>query len=111
MSQGHVQGYMFRAAFMKRVPLFMRDFLENIVLCLVAAGVETTSKRFTDRIAVSWRHTLTSQIHSKYFNNMVMPGTCRQLCVPASATPVQSRLHQLTPSWLLSLIQSATQYR
>lgn len=56
---------------MKRVPLFMRDFLENVVLCVVAAGVETSSKRFTDRIAVTWRQILTSSVHQKYFQNMV----------------------------------------
>lgn len=67
------QGYMFRAAFMKRVPLFLRDFLENVGLCIVAAGVETTAKRFTDRIAVRWRKVLTERVHRKYFSNMVRP--------------------------------------
>lgn len=75
------QGYMFRAAFLRKVPLFVRDFLENVLLCLVAAGVESTSRRYLERLKLFWRSLLTERIHRQYFSNMVRP--CRErICKP-----------------------------
>ena len=62
---------MFRAAFLRKVPLFVRDFAENVLLCLVAAGVESTSRRFLERLKLFWRAKLTERIHRQYFSSMV----------------------------------------
>ena len=61
---------MFRAAFLRKVPLFVRDFAENVLLCLVAAGVESTSRRFLERLKLFWRAKLTERIHRQYFSSM-----------------------------------------
>jgi len=74
---GPVQGYMFRAAFLRKVPLFVRDFAENVLLCLLAAGVESTSRRFLERLKLFWRATLTERIHRTYFSSMVRGGRAR----------------------------------
>ena len=63
---------MFRASFMKNIPLFIRNFSENVILCIVAAGVETTSTAFTKKISLRWRELLTSTVHKTYFQNMVL---------------------------------------
>ena len=68
---GKVQGFMFRASFMKNIPLFIRNFTENVILCMVAAGVETTSTAFTKKISLHWRERLTNTVHKTYFQNMV----------------------------------------
>ncbi len=39
-----LQGYLFRAAFLRRVPLFLRNLVENIILCGVVAALESTSR-------------------------------------------------------------------
>ena len=65
-----VQGYMFRAAFLRQVPLFARDFAENVCLCLLAAGIESTAARAASSIARDWRSALTNQIHESYFDGM-----------------------------------------
>lgn len=66
-----VQGYMFRSAFLKRVPLFVRNISENVVLCLLAATVESTSKRILETVKLDWRKQLTDNIQQLYFSNMV----------------------------------------
>ena len=65
-----VQGYMFRAAFLRLVPLFVRDFAENVLLCLVAAGIESTAARVASSVARDWRSALTEQVHASYFDGM-----------------------------------------
>lgn len=67
------QGWMFRSAFLKRVPLFLRNLTENVLLCLIAAGVESTSKRVLETVILDWRKILTGRIHKLYFDNMVKP--------------------------------------
>lgn len=62
---------MFRSAFLKRVPLFLRNLTENVLLCLLAAGVESTSKRVLETVVLDWRKILTGRIHRLYFDNMV----------------------------------------
>ena len=66
-----LQGYMFRSAFLKRVPLFVRNISENVVLCLLAATVESTSKRILETVKLDWRKQLTDNIQQLYFGNMV----------------------------------------
>lgn len=76
-----MQGYMFRAAFLRKVPLFVRNFSENVLLCLVAAGVESTSRRFLERLKLFWRAKLTDRIHRQYFSSMVHPQRACEDCV------------------------------
>jgi len=65
-----LQGYLFRAAFLQRVPLFMRNLIENVLLCGLAAGLESTMKSCVSYIELSWRHLLTSKLQKKYFSDM-----------------------------------------
>ena len=78
---GAAQGYMFRAAFLRKVPLFVRNFAENVLLCAVAAGVESTSRRFLERLKLFWRAKLTERIHRQYFSSMVPPRRACRDCV------------------------------
>lgn len=65
-----LQGYLFRAAFLRRVPLFARNLIENILLCGLAAGLEATSKSWVSYMELQWRRLLTSRLHSMYFDDM-----------------------------------------
>ena len=62
---------MFRAAFLRKVPLFIRNFSENVVLCLAAAAIESTANRFLERLKLTWRDVLTRRVHAQYFAQMV----------------------------------------
>lgn len=66
-----MQGHLFRAAFLKQVPLFMRNLTENIALCLVASGLEATSRYCLAIVEQQWQRCLTERIHEDYFKNMV----------------------------------------
>ena len=68
---GAHQGYMFRSAFLRKVPLFIRNFSENVLLCLAAAAIESTANRFLQRLKLTWRGLLTSRVHRQYFSQMV----------------------------------------
>lgn len=50
----------------------MRNITENVVLCLVAAAIEATSKRVLETVKLDWRKKLTDNIHKLYFANMVL---------------------------------------
>ena len=67
---------MFRAAFLRKVPLFIRNFTENVLLCLAAAAIESTANRFLQRLKLTWRSKLTARVHQQYFSQMV---TCPAL--------------------------------
>lgn len=64
---------MFRAAFLRQVPVFLRNFSENVVLCLVAAAVESTIRRVTNQTKLHWRKALTGRMNTRYFADMVSP--------------------------------------
>ena len=66
-----LQGYLFRAAFLRRIPLFARNLVENVLLCLVASGIESSAVRWLTSIELGWRDVLTARIHKSYFLNMV----------------------------------------
>ena len=66
-----LQGYLFRAAFLRRVPLFTRNLLENVALCAVAAGLEATTRSWVSYMELQWRRLLTSRLHTAYFDEMV----------------------------------------
>ncbi|XP_057431902.1 ABC transporter D family member 1 [Lotus japonicus] len=66
-----VQGFLFRAAFLRRVPLFFRLISENILLCFLLSTIHSTSKFITGTLSLHFRKILTKLIHSHYFENMV----------------------------------------
>ncbi len=65
-----LQGYLFRAAFLQRVPLFARNLVENIALCAVASGLEATTRSWVGYLELQWRKLLTSRLHKAYFDDM-----------------------------------------
>ena len=69
-----LQGHLFRAAFLRHVPLFVRNLSENVVLCLVAATVESTARTILAHMELAWRNSLTNRMHNPYFENMVRLG-------------------------------------
>ena len=79
-----VQGHLFRAAFLRHVPLFIRNLSENVVLCLAAAAVESTAKTMLAHMELRWRRLLTSRMHTPYFENMVCLIQCH---LPAQIVP------------------------
>ncbi|KAJ6990913.1 ABC transporter D family member 1-like [Populus alba x Populus x berolinensis] len=62
-----VQGFLFRAAFLRRVPLFFRLISENILLCLLLSTMHSTSKYVTGTLSLCFRKILTKLIHAHYF--------------------------------------------
>lgn len=66
-----VQGFLFRAAFLRRVPSFMRLIAENLILCFLQSTLLSTSKYLTGTLGLRFRKILTELIHTDYFENMV----------------------------------------
>ncbi|XP_024314654.1 ABC transporter D family member 1 [Brachypodium distachyon] len=66
-----VQGYLFRSAFLRRVPTFMRLIIENLLLCFLQSTVYQTSKYLTGSLGLRFKKILTDLIHADYFENMV----------------------------------------
>ncbi|XP_052197814.1 ABC transporter D family member 1 [Diospyros lotus] len=66
-----VQGFLFRAAFLRRVPTFSRLILENLLLCFLQSTLHSTSKYITGTLSLRFRKILTKLIHAQYFQNMV----------------------------------------
>lgn len=62
-----VQGFLFRAAFLRRTPLFLRLISENIILCFMLSTMHATSKYITGALSLRFRKILTKLIHSHYF--------------------------------------------
>ncbi len=71
MHQYVSQGHLFRAAFLRRIPLFTQNLVENVLLCLVASGIESSARRWLTTLELQWRDVLTHRIHKNYFLNMV----------------------------------------
>ncbi|XP_041002944.1 ABC transporter D family member 1 isoform X2 [Juglans microcarpa x Juglans regia] len=65
-----VQGFLFRAAFLRRVPLFFRLISENILLCFLLSAMHSTSNYITGTLSLRFRKILTRLIHAHYFENM-----------------------------------------
>ncbi|CAL9173750.1 unnamed protein product [Musa hybrid cultivar] len=66
-----VQGFLFRAAFLRRVPNFLRLIVENLTLCFLQSTLYSTSKYLTGSLGLRFRKKLTDLIHADYFENMV----------------------------------------
>ncbi|KAL3681209.1 hypothetical protein R1sor_024165 [Riccia sorocarpa] len=65
-----VQGLLFRAAFLRRVTLFLRLITENLVLCLLQSTFYSTTKFLTGSLSLLFRKVLTDKIHADYFQDM-----------------------------------------
>ncbi|XP_065881144.1 ABC transporter D family member 1-like isoform X2 [Euphorbia lathyris] len=65
-----VQGFLFRAAFLRRIPLFIRLISENILLCFLVSSMNSTSKYVTGTLSICFRKILTKHIHAHYFKDM-----------------------------------------
>ncbi|KNA13617.1 hypothetical protein SOVF_115030 [Spinacia oleracea] len=65
-----VQGFLFRAAFLRRVPSFLRLIIENVILCFLLSTVHSTSNYITGTLSLRFRKILTKLIHTHYFENM-----------------------------------------
>ncbi|KZV53751.1 ABC transporter D family member 1-like [Dorcoceras hygrometricum] len=66
-----VQGFLFRAAFLRRVPLFIRLIIENIFMCFLLSALSSTSKYITGTLSLRFRKILTKVTHAQYFQSMV----------------------------------------
>lgn len=66
-----VQGFLFRAAFLRRVPIFVQLIIENITLCFAQSALYSTSKYITGTLSLRFRKILTKLIHAQYFQNMI----------------------------------------
>ncbi|XP_051143944.1 ABC transporter D family member 1-like [Andrographis paniculata] len=66
-----VQGFLFRSAFLRRVPVFLRLIIENMLLCFLLSTLNSTSKYVTGTLSLRFRKILTKITHAQYFQNMV----------------------------------------
>lgn len=73
-----VQGFLFRAAFLRRAPLFLRLISENILLCFMLSTMHSTSKYITGALSLRFRKILTKLIHSHYFEVATASSEWRQ---------------------------------
>jgi len=62
-----VQGYLFRAAFLRRVPTFTRLIIENLLLCFLQSTIYQTSKYLTGSLGLCFKKILTDLVHADYF--------------------------------------------
>ncbi|MCO5596316.1 hypothetical protein L7F22_050377 [Adiantum nelumboides] len=66
-----IQGFLFRAVFLKRIPLFCCLIAENLLLCLLQSAIYSTTRFLTGTLSLQIRKVLTDHIHAKYFSNMI----------------------------------------
>ncbi|KAG9444196.1 hypothetical protein H6P81_015536 [Aristolochia fimbriata] len=66
-----VQGFLFRAAFLRRTPTFIRLIAENLLLCFLQSTLYSTAKYLTGTLSLCFRRILTELVHTDYFQNMV----------------------------------------
>jgi hypothetical protein len=62
-----VQGYLFRATFLRRVPSFARLIIENLLLCFLQSTIYQTSKYLTGSLGLRFKKILTDLVHADYF--------------------------------------------
>lgn len=66
-----VQGFLFRAAFLRRVPTFFRLIFENVLLCFTQSTLHSTTKYITGTLSLRFRKILTKLIHDQYFQVVI----------------------------------------
>lgn len=62
-----VQGYLFRSAFLRRIPTFTRLIIENLLLCFLQSTLYQTSKYLTGSLGLRFKKILTDLVHADYF--------------------------------------------
>jgi len=62
-----VQGFLFKAAFLRRVPTFTRLIIENLMLCFLQSTLYQTSKYLTGSLSLRFKKILTDISHADYF--------------------------------------------
>lgn len=66
-----IQGFLFKSAFLRRTPVFLRNLAENILLCLTSSAIESTLTSVIRALELQWRDRLTDRLHRGYFDDMV----------------------------------------
>ncbi|GMP26106.1 hypothetical protein CsSME_00002689 [Camellia sinensis var. sinensis] len=66
-----VQGFLFRAAFLRSVPTFFHLILENLLLCFLQSTLHSTSKYIAGTLSLRFRKILTKLIHAQYFQVVI----------------------------------------
>nr|CAB3463584.1 unnamed protein product [Digitaria exilis] len=112
-----VQGFLFKAAFLRRVPTFTRLIIENLILCFFQSALYQTSKYLTGSLSLRFKKILTDIAHADYFeiDNSIMSSTVLMLCGYAirirelldvsrelSGVPDQSLNHNASPGNYIS---------
>lgn len=67
-----VQGFLFRAAFLRRAPAFVRLIAENLLLCFLQSTLFSTSKYLTGALGLRFKNILTDLVHTNYFEVIVL---------------------------------------
>jgi hypothetical protein len=62
-----VQGYLFKSAFLRRIPTFTRLIIENLLLCFLQSTLYQTSKYLTGSLGLRFKKILTDLVHADYF--------------------------------------------
>ena len=71
-----VQGFLFRAAFLGRIPVFVRLIVENLTLCFLQSTLFSTAKFLTGSLGLRFRKILTDLIHVDYFKVNEISSVC-----------------------------------
>lgn len=66
----HLQGELFKSAFLRKTPVFLQQLLQNVLLCLVSSTIESTMKTCIISLGLCWRTFLTGRIHGGYFEQL-----------------------------------------
>lgn len=67
-----VQGFLFKAAFLRRVPTFTRLIIENLILCFLQSALYQTSKYLTGSLSLRFKKILTDIAHADYFEVLLL---------------------------------------
>lgn len=67
LRMARVQGLLFRAAFLRRVPVFMRLISENLLICFLQSTIFSGSKYLTSYLGLRFKKILTDHVHADYF--------------------------------------------
>ena len=67
-----VQGFLFKAAFLRRVPTFTRLIVENLILCFLQSTLYQTSKYLTGSLSLHFKKILTDIAHADYFEVLLL---------------------------------------
>lgn len=66
----HLQGELFRSAFLRKTPVFLQQMAQNVALCLLSSTIESTMRSWITSLGLFWRKHLTGSIHKGYFQQL-----------------------------------------